>query len=47
MKYTVKCKICGEVKKVNGQKQISEFTGKHKHGDKFAGITGKNVIILN
>jgi len=43
MRYTITCKICKQTEVVNGQKQISAFTGSHKHGNKFAGMTGENV----
>jgi hypothetical protein len=31
MKYNIKCTICNETNKVNGQKQIENFGANHKH----------------
>ena len=47
MKYAIRCKVCGELSSVNGQKQISQFAGKHNHGSEHARITGENIDLNN
>ncbi len=36
MIHTIKCTICNETKKVNGQKQIDSFGNDHSHNDPIA-----------
>uniref|UniRef100_A0A6M3JPI1 Uncharacterized protein n=2 Tax=viral metagenome TaxID=1070528 RepID=A0A6M3JPI1_9ZZZZ len=47
MKYTIRCNKCDTMASVNGQKQISVFTGNHKHGNELAGMTGENIELDN
>ena len=47
MRHAIKCKVCDKVDLVNGQKQISQFVGEHKHDNQIAGMTGENVEIDN
>lgn len=50
MRYSIKCTICNQLKSVNGQKQISQFT--HEHIEKHPELTliqklSANFIDLN